>query len=265
LIVVAFALLGVYSSERVLSYRSGITGATNSPNDGGYGCTCHSTNANSATVVTITGPSGETVFTPGKSYKFTVTVTNANERGAGVNVATDNGTLVSGPGLGSDGSELYHTTPKTLVSGSASWTFTYTAPTGVDSDIIYATGNAVNLDGSADGADRWNFAPIFVVHLEAAGVSNVTATSSDMSLSISPNPARSGAVIYLSSVTSTHGRLSVYDASGRSVFETQPQEYHAGTNSVYLETSGMRSGEYFARLLTDAGQPLAATKLIVAH
>ena len=123
----------------------------------------------------------------------------------------------------------------------------------------------MNLDGSADGADHWNFAPIFVVHLQAAGVSQPATTTSDMSLSISPNPARSGAVVYLSSATSTRGHLSVYDASGRSVFETPSQEYHAGTNSIYLETSSMRSGEYFARLLTDAGQPVAATKLIVAH
>jgi hypothetical protein len=159
------------------SNGQGISGLTNK-SGGTTGCYCHCSSSSSGTSVSIT--TSTTTFYTGQSYTFTVTVSNSSESGAGVEVAVKNGSLsvISGDGLQLISSELTHTTPKTSLP--ASWSFTYTAPSTAQYDTLFAVGNAVNLDGTNGGGnctDNWNFAPKFVVNVQNPPVTKAIALS----------------------------------------------------------------------------------------
>lgn len=165
-----------------MAYSSGITGRTGPTN----GCDCHGSSPNTATTVTITSQSGNFSVEAGATANFTVTVSNSSMSRAGVNIAvktsesgeTNAGTLspASGSGLQSSGNELTHSTPKNLSGGSASFQFTWTAPTTSGTYYIRVVGNAVNGNGQADNNDRWNF----------MSVQQVTVTAPTITLN-SPN------------------------------------------------------------------------------
>jgi hypothetical protein len=171
-----FVLLGGYASFQVAAYPTGVTGTTQK--SGGGGCSCHSSGANSGTSVTIS--TSATTFYTGQSYTFTVSVANSSKAAAGVNVAVGNGTLTAGNGLQKVGNELTHSAK--VVGLPASWTFTYTAPSSAGTDNIYATGNAVNNNGSADGGDLWNHATTFSVNVVAPPTKLIALSKTTMNL-----------------------------------------------------------------------------------
>jgi hypothetical protein len=146
------------------------------------GCSCHCSVKNAATTVTIA--TNDTTFEVGKTYTFTLTVANASELRGGCNIAVKRGTLTAGTdGLKKLGNELTHKSPKQQMP--AIWTFTYTAPATAGGDTIYATGNAVNGDGSEDGgscADKWNHAPNFVINVKAGASKTLAVSKSTIDL-----------------------------------------------------------------------------------
>lgn len=124
---------------------------------GGGGC---HTGAGTATTVSVSGP---TTLTTGSTGTYTLTVAHTTLTGAGCNIKIANsggsnaGTLApaSGSGLYLSSGELTHSSPKSM-SGSASFSFTWTAPTSAGTYNIYAVGNAVNMNNSASG-DLFNY------------------------------------------------------------------------------------------------------------
>lgn len=167
LVLLALAGIGGYAVTETTAHQEGITGQTQKTTNAG--CSCHCASSNSATSVALTTPT--TTFFTGTSATFSVTVTNTTEAGGGIDIAAYSGSLTAGSGLYSSGGELTHSSPQTFdASHTATWQFTYTAPSTAGWDTIYATGNAVNLDGrngSGDCSDKWNSANKFVVQVLA--------------------------------------------------------------------------------------------------
>lgn len=161
-----FVVTALLISDYALTWSGGKTGQTQKPGSGN-GCTCHCANANTSTSVSVS--TSATTFEGGSTYSFSVTVASSdgNHSKAGFNAAVSRGAL----NVSSDntvqkiGSEVTHTGPKNL---TATWTFSYTAPSTAGGDTIYVTGNAVNndgLNGSGNCSDKWNHAAKFVMNI----------------------------------------------------------------------------------------------------
>jgi hypothetical protein len=140
------SLLVLPASYVLLSSNSGgISGQSTA------GCNCHGSNS-SSTLLTISGmpTSG---WVPGQAYNLTATVSNSARTGAGFDLSVTAGTLSNaGAGATLAGStEIRHTARKTMTSGAASWTFTWTAPASGASVSFNFAGNAVNGDGTSNG------------------------------------------------------------------------------------------------------------------
>ncbi len=144
-------------SMNLFAYRSGITGQTY------QGCTCHGSQ-NSNTTVSAISQSGSWTFQTGSTNTITIRVANSGYSYAGTNIAvkstqngeTNVGTLTpnTGSGLQSANGELTHTQPKNY-TGSASFDFTWTAPSTPGTYYLRAAGNAVNNNNQNTG-DQWN-------------------------------------------------------------------------------------------------------------
>ncbi len=169
LTLAVLALLGWYSIRETNAHSGGITGQTQKTTN--TGCYCHCNEAQSSTTVTLACSSGSSPLTAiaNTTYDFTITVANSSEVDGGCDIATYSGNgLTAGSGLYASGGELTHSSPKSFGgNGYCTWSFTYTAGSSEGWDTIYATGNAVNGDGSDDNGnwdDLWNWAPKFIIH-----------------------------------------------------------------------------------------------------
>lgn len=121
------------------------------------GCSCHGSNS-ASTVLSLTSTIPAGGWTAGATYTMTATVTNAARVAGGfdITVPSINGGTISNPSAnttlnGTTG--IHHTAPKNFVSGSASWTFSWTAPTSAAATAVTfnMAGNAVNLSGTDQG------------------------------------------------------------------------------------------------------------------
>lgn len=260
------ALSTVYVVHDGHSSSSGVTGATERPGSI-PGCTCHTTEPSDATQVVISTTA--TSFQPGQTYRFKVTVTNPDQVKAGVNVAkllsgtgdtTSTLLAVSGQGLKKQGAaQMTHSSPKTLVDGTASWEFDYIAPPASKKfDTLYATGNAVNGNGSADEGDQWALAAKFPIVLEVNSVSPRTDIAE--AFAIGPNPARNSAKLFFMMKRSTDLRIALVDASGREVHVQSKHDLSFGRGEVMLDLSELSAGDYLVNV-TSGGSLLYTGKI----
>jgi hypothetical protein len=172
-VLAALAAVSTYAVLNTNAHINGISDVTEKPGSAN-GCTCHCANPSGSTIVTVT--TAATSFDPGTPYTFTATVANAGEIAGGIDIATYSGSglsAIGGQGLYLLGNDLTHSAPKTFAAGSCSWTFTYTTGTTTGYDTIYATGNAVNGDGTngfGNCSDNWNNAAKYVIHVVGAPV-----------------------------------------------------------------------------------------------
>jgi len=146
------------------SSGSGVSGltATNS-----NGCSCHTSQSNTATTLSVTSSTGSFKFKPGQQVTFTVSVSHQSNPKAGVNIAvkttetgsTNAGTLSfeSGSGLRSENGELTHSSSKNMSDKKADFTFSWTAPNTPGTYYLRAIGNAVDGNGSANSGDHYNW------------------------------------------------------------------------------------------------------------
>jgi hypothetical protein len=211
---------------------------------------CHSSSPASGTSVTIS--SGTTAFEQGKTYLLTATVRNTSQVAAGINIATSFGALApANDSLYAFEQELTHRAPLRLKNGSTSWTFRYTAPIDGLTDTIFATGNAVNLNGQNSG-DQWNFAPKFVVHVSQAGVGDFRAERSP--IAVFPNPVRDEhTTVSMELRVPGHLTLDVVDATGRTVRSTPQGVAEAGGHQFDVSTNGLAAGSYSLQARSSSG------------
>ncbi len=120
------------------------------------GCTCHDEVASKNVLVSIAGPDTMRV---GETVTFSVTISGATMKAAGINIAASDGDLNPlSRDLKKAKGELTHTSPKQTVSGKSTFQFSYSAPDKAGEQTIFASGNLADMNGKKTG-DLWNHAP----------------------------------------------------------------------------------------------------------
>lgn len=124
---------------------------------------CHGGSASRSTVVAFDGPES---LEAGETAEYTLTVTNAASVGAGAVVASSDGLLTPGEGLGAFESVLLHVSPVEATNGVTTFTFSLTAPEAPGTVTLNAAGNAINGDFDTSG-DGWNLGSLEIEVVEA--------------------------------------------------------------------------------------------------
>ncbi|MGA2298151.1 MAG: choice-of-anchor V domain-containing protein, partial [FCB group bacterium] len=218
----SFFLIGVLIIYTAFASSTGaqneLTSATS------HGCNCHDPVSNSETTVSVVSSTGSFNVAPGSSTDFTITVTNATEKKAGIDIAvkttqtgeTDIGTLTPNvsTGLKPNGKELVHYQPKLLVNGSASFQFTWKAPNTPGTYYLRAVGNAVNGDGDTTGyLDHWNWMPVQPLKVGTTSVTDFE-NNAITGFYAFPNPASNNINIEYSLSNPTTVDIFVYNTQG---------------------------------------------------
>lgn len=156
-LVLSLAFIGLFSTAlwqpAQASYGGRISFSGNPQTNGGSTCTaCHTAGATLPTV-SISGPA---TVNAGQTYTYTVNITGGPAQTAGFNVSTSDHVGELTP-IDSDVqrivNELTHTQPQVFAGGSASFTYSWTAPTSNQLVTMYAAGNSSNgqSDLAGDG------------------------------------------------------------------------------------------------------------------
>lgn len=183
LIIAGIIIIGGFISD-AYSNPSGYTQRT-STSSAGCG-SCHGSSANTNVIVSVVSGTGSFTVSPGSTTSFTVTVsTSLSKSNAGINLGvktdqttspgTNIGTLTAGTGTKISNNEITQSSVKALSGGSASWTFSWTAPTSPGTYYMRAVGITGNGNGSADANDTWNWMPIQTITVTSA--TSITLTS----------------------------------------------------------------------------------------
>jgi hypothetical protein len=98
----------------------------------------------------------------------------------------------------------------------------------------------------------------FAIGDTVTGIAQKPSAPRPLRISVTPNPARTGARLSFSRATGRPASLTVYDASGRGVLA---RAIPAGTRETELDISRLAAGVYFAAL----EQPGAACRLVVGR
>ncbi len=127
--------------------------------------------------------------------------------------------------------------------------FKWTAPAaGTGTVSFWGVLNAVNGDGSASSADKWNTQNLIVEEDTAKPIVNgITEVNSKLELNLYPNPATD--LVHLEVQNGTAGvyNLNVFTTEGRTVL-SQTAEVTAGTSNIALDISRLEAGIYFINL-----------------
>ncbi len=223
------------------AFPGGIVGRTLAPSCGA----CHGP-AGGGTTVTMSSANGSFTTSPGGTITIAMTVAHASKVAAGVNVAAQDinglnaGTLAvdNNSGLRVSLGEVTHSAPKLMANGSATFTFSWTAPTTPGSYYLRGSGNAVDYTGGSDN-DQFNYLQNGPIYLNVAGqvASPSALLPADGALSVPTTAtlswtAASGATGFEYQLSTTSGFTAL--ATGGTVYST---------SSVVV--SGLRNGTVY--------------------
>jgi hypothetical protein len=244
-VVSGLLALGLVSyATYVFAHASGMTGVTQK---NGNGCTCHGTSPSSAVTVVINGPAE---LATGQTGNYTVTVQGGPAVRAGVDIAASAGVLnVTSSVLQKEGDELTHTSPQPFSGGTATFSFSYTAPSTAGTITLFANGNSVNLNGSTSG-DQWNFAPNKTVTVKTAtAVEGSSTLPQTFTLSQNyPNPFNPSTTIKFALPEAAQVKVEVYNVLGARVATLVDEVRPAGYHLVRFEPANLPTGMYVYRL-----------------
>ena len=130
--------------------------------------------------------------------------------------------------------------------------FGWTAPvTGTGTVSLWGVLNAVNFNGSADGADLWNVQHLVITEdTTATTVNSITDVNGTLTLNIFPNPASDFAQLEIANATSGSYHLNVYDSEGRQVIKHE-LEVTGDLYKTEINTADWTSGIYFVKISND--------------
>ena len=250
---------------------------TGSPFDnGGTACNangCHtgSTPINETGWITSTIPG--TGYVPGNTYTITGTAASGSlvRFGFEISPQTTTGALAgtniitntTQTKLASNNPKyVTHTQTGTSASstpGTKSWSFNWTAPSGIDTVIFYGAFNCTNNNGNTSG-DVVHKSQLMVLRDLTTGWSNLGDKS--FSIYAYPNPAYGKINITLTAKRTINCSASLVDMTGKSVKEYPIEEATSGSpKNSELNLSGVVPGIYFLRL--SSGDKVAMKKIIV--
>lgn len=190
--------LAIASVVVVLFFSSSNSGVTGKSTSGCGGGNCHQ--PDTATNMTITGlpPNG---YVQGQTYALQLMVSNLQKQGAGFNMTVNGGSLTASVGSQVNGlQELYHTSTKAMVAGTATWSFNWIAPsTGFSPVVFFIAGNAVNMNNNPQ-IDAFDTDQVSV----SAAVTSAVPTINSVNVSgITPNNATINAVVNANNSTTS--------------------------------------------------------------
>ncbi|HMQ69582.1 MAG TPA: T9SS type A sorting domain-containing protein [Ignavibacteria bacterium] len=239
------AFLILFFSVSVIIYGNddGRTGRTLKNSTSGCGG-CHGSSATSDVSVLIAGP--DTV-TAGQTMQFSLTISKPGKTGAGLDIATRNGTLAPvSSNIHLANGELTHNSNIQMTSGSVTVQFNYTAPGAAGTDTLWATGLATNSTGGTDG-DDWNWASSkrIIVKL-ATGIESNNSLVNSYSLDQNfPNPFNPVTKIKYEIAEPGFVTLKVYNSFGKEVASLVNSKQNSGDHEVNFSGSELASGIYF--------------------
>jgi hypothetical protein len=251
---------------------SGLAGLSGSPGEGNCG-SCHTGGAGTTQVAFSASPAFvANQFIPGQTYTVTVNVTNNSFTKFGfdceiltpanANAGTMTTTLTGVKFLNSGARKnAVHSTPKTG-TGSAAFSFVWTAPiTGTAT--IYATGNAINGNGSTTGDTPSAGASLALTADPSAGI-NESTQSGISGLVVYPNPVRSEFNISYNLLETARVKAALYDIMGKEISELNYEGQSAGAYTLSAQLpEGLPKGAYFVRLSIEGKQ--VAQRLIITQ
>ncbi|MCB0727083.1 MAG: T9SS type A sorting domain-containing protein [Ignavibacteria bacterium] len=242
------AFLILFFSVSVIIYGNddGRTGRTLKSSTSGCGG-CHGSSANTGVSVLINGP--DTV-TAGQTAEFSLTISQSGKTGAGLDIATRNGTLapVSSTIHLANG-ELTQNTNISMNSGSVTVQFNYTAPGAAGTDTLWATGLATNSNGGTSG-DDWNWASSKRITVKlATGIESNNSLVNNYKLAQNyPNPFNPVTKIKYEIAEPGFVTLKVYNSFGKEVASLVNSKQNSGSHEVNFSGSELASGIYFYKI-----------------
>ncbi len=257
------AVIIIFFASSVLLYGDidGRTGRTLKTSTSG--CSCHGS-INSGVTVTIAGPDS---LNPGQNSQYTLTVTNAGKTGMGLDIATRLGVLavVSNTTHLASG-EITHNDNISMTNGTASITFSYTAPAAPGTDTIWAVGIGTNSQSNT-GGDAWNHAPSKRIIIR--NLTGIDPVNAPVVYSISrsyPNPFNPSTKVDVSLSAVKNADIRIFDINGSEVYKIFTGDLSAGShtfewNAIDNSGSAVNSGVYFMKF--DIGGKIETRKLVL--
>jgi hypothetical protein len=253
------------SFNRKLS-STGEIGTTGSPGEGL--CTgCHG-GGPAGTSISVTAVPGfsNSNYVPGQVYSVTVTVSHPTQPAFGFDceILTSSNTNAGAMSAAGSGMQFAnfglkknatHTAPKSG-SGSASWTFQWTAPNS-GTATFYVSGNAVNLDNNTSG----DFPSNMHMALTPVSLTSIKEQSETLSeLRVFPNPSAEICSVSYQALQEQHISIDLFDLSGKLVKNVINEKQDAGSHTNILDLKGIAKGVYFVKIASEGN--IIASKMI---
>jgi hypothetical protein len=245
---------------------NGEIGTTGAPGEGT--CTgCHGGGPSGTTIsITAVPDFSNSNYMPGQTYTVTITVSHPTQPAFGFDCeiltsGNANAGTMSGAGAGMQfanaGSKknATHTSPKSG-SGSASWTFQWTAPNS-GSATFYVSGNAVNLNNNDTGDSPTNRS-MALTPVSTTGIKEQSEILSE--LRIFPNPSADICSVSYQTSQDQHISIDLFELSGKLVKKMVNEKQNAGSHTNIVDLKGIAKGVYFVKITSDGN--LIASKMI---
>lgn len=221
---------------------------------------CHGGGATNLSMITTDIPA--TGWVPNTTYSVTVTVSQAGINKFGFEWAaedasgTDQGfalgssdvqNITSGNGAG----HVTHVSSSTSGTGTASWSFLWTAPAaGVGDITMYAAGNAANGQNNTTGDVIYQDAVTFSEDGGGGGVS-IEENLSLLRFEAFPNPVQDQLNVNLDIASTSMAEMYLFDLQGRLIETLHYGNVSAGEQQMSFDLSNLEQGLYTLNLVLD--------------
>jgi hypothetical protein len=266
--VLAALLVCILPSFNKKISSSGEIGTAGAPGEGT--CTgCHSGGASGTSISITAVPAFSTNnYVPGQLYTITITVSHSTQPAFGFDCeiltsSNSNAGTMSAAGAGMQfanaGSKknATHTSPKSG-SGSASWTFNWTAPASGNA-IFYVSGNAVNLNNNFTGDSPANKSMV----LTPIATTSIREQSEALSeLRVFPNPSADICSVSYQASQEQQISIDLFELNGKLVKNMVNEKQNAGPHTNIIDLKGIAKGVYLVKI-TSEGNAIASRMICV--
>jgi hypothetical protein len=249
-------LTNALSSEAESNTSAAPASRTGSPADGASCTACHAGTATTvAGLITSTIPS--TGYIPGQTYTITASITQAGKTKFGFEISPQTvagvkkGTLVitnsTTTQLVGTGTYITHKTAGTsFPSGTATWTFNWTAPAAGSGDFtFYGAFNITNSSNTSSG-DIVKLSTLAVSEDLSLGVEDMITLNDQ--INVFPNPVENNLHIVNSADPTDEFNVTLIDIQGREIRRIN----NAGFGS-FINVEDLSPGYYMLRIETEKG------------
>lgn len=262
LIILTLVFINIESesvTHSAYGFTAGSPGAkTNSPTDGSTCNSCHSGAINTGNgMPSITAPGLSNGYIPGQTYTITANIVDAsiNKFGFEVTVERDAdnskiGTLIVTDGARTKfvngGNAITHKSGGTGGSGSASWSFDWTAPPAGTGDVtFFGAFNSANGNGSTSGDNIYTTS----FQVNESITTSINENKFANNFSTYPNPT-SGIVFFNS--TEKINSLSVFNQQGKLILtkkDGQSIDLTEHPNGIYFVVATIHNKTFTRKIV----------------